>query len=554
MATVNGLTAEAMAAIKNGVIVGVTVNDSGDLIATHGDGSTSDAGHVVGPAGSYPDASPTAKGILYLATDLEAETGKDIAKAITPHSAAAAFNSMYAAIDRGRKNIVINGNFQINQHGYTSGSAFAADSYSFDRWRNMGRTNLAFNPTAAAATTAWALVNGSATLSRLTGLTIPGLVGVTTAVRSMNTASQANSLIWLGSQTSPFSLVTAGLYYTFSMYVRSSTATTYQINLNLLNSSGTLVTNLGGPTFALVTNVWTRISFTAVMPATVARAGVYALGTTAVPSGNTFDATAILIEGGLSLLPYFDGSFTGCSWVGTANASNSYVGSIAPTSPTLTYTVAPQGQTVTMNADSHIGQFVEQANTTAATMVLSWVGTATGRAYNKGTLSSALPAFAASGATFTIDGTDDVILEFATPSGATATLGQVQFEVGSVATSYEVLTIQEEFLLCYRYYWKGIQNVVNYRLAVGAQFSTTGAEFMFQLPVALRVTPLIQFGGNVGVANNSGGSTITSMVLQGANSTLYDVGVAFAASGGANEVCVMYCPTSGGYIAFFGDF
>lgn len=52
MATINGLTAEAMDAIRDGVITGATVNGSGHLILTRHDASTIDAGSVIGPTGS----------------------------------------------------------------------------------------------------------------------------------------------------------------------------------------------------------------------------------------------------------------------------------------------------------------------------------------------------------------------------------------------------------------------------------------------------------------------------------------------------------------------
>src|SRR5690242_11605507 len=51
MATITGMTSAAMDAIAAGVIVGATVNGAGHLILTKQDGSTVDAGYVVGPTG-----------------------------------------------------------------------------------------------------------------------------------------------------------------------------------------------------------------------------------------------------------------------------------------------------------------------------------------------------------------------------------------------------------------------------------------------------------------------------------------------------------------------
>jgi len=52
MTTVNGMTAEAMIAIRDNVVVGGVVNGSGHLILTKYDASTIDAGPVIGPTGS----------------------------------------------------------------------------------------------------------------------------------------------------------------------------------------------------------------------------------------------------------------------------------------------------------------------------------------------------------------------------------------------------------------------------------------------------------------------------------------------------------------------
>jgi hypothetical protein len=51
MATITGMTAAAMEAIANDMIVGASINGSGHLILTQQDSSTIDAGNVMGPAG-----------------------------------------------------------------------------------------------------------------------------------------------------------------------------------------------------------------------------------------------------------------------------------------------------------------------------------------------------------------------------------------------------------------------------------------------------------------------------------------------------------------------
>lgn len=86
MATVTVLTAERTLEIEANSIVSATVNGSGHLIITKFDGSTIDAGSVVGSIGS---ASETAQGVVELATDAETIAGTDTARAVTPFSLAA---------------------------------------------------------------------------------------------------------------------------------------------------------------------------------------------------------------------------------------------------------------------------------------------------------------------------------------------------------------------------------------------------------------------------------------------------------------------------------
>lgn len=77
MATVTGMTAEAMHAIRDGTIVDGHFDSSGHLVLTKYDGSQIDAGGVL--------ASTTGQsGIVELATNAETQTGTDATRAITP--------------------------------------------------------------------------------------------------------------------------------------------------------------------------------------------------------------------------------------------------------------------------------------------------------------------------------------------------------------------------------------------------------------------------------------------------------------------------------------
>lgn len=510
-------------------------------------------GNKVIDTSTLPVASTTVQGVAELAVDADAIAGTDTTKIVTPHAAAAAFNAKYAAYNHGRKNAIINGNFRTNQRAYASGSSIPLGTYCFDRWRASGRVNLVFNPAARSATTGWSNI-GASTLSQITGLTIPGLAGVTTAARLTFTGTgSGQGIAWLGSQTSPYTLVTAGQTYTFSMWVRSSVAQSTGLSLNLYTSGGALVTNMASTqVFALAANTWTRVYFTATMPATVARAGMYTASAGSIASGTTMDATGALVESGNTVLPYFDGTFTGCGWSSTPNASSSYIGSSLPAAPTVTFTAAPQGQVVTLSASGAIAQVIEQANVVAAPSVLSWSGTSTARIYNKGALSSALPAFAASPIAYTPDGTDDLVIEFSN-SGSVSTLSNAQFEVGTIATAYEYIPVSEERGLCQHYYWKTVFPDGGQFALIGFATNTTNA--YLPLGFTMRTGPLVSYS-NLIAASTSGSATVAGgMTAYAASDSLV---VQFGTTGGlvANGGAFLNRNTAGvpAYIALDADF
>lgn len=82
MATVTGMTAAAMLAIRDNTIVSAAFDSSNHLILTKYDESTVDAGSV-------QDSTVTAKGLVELATTAETTTGTDTARAVTPSGLAA---------------------------------------------------------------------------------------------------------------------------------------------------------------------------------------------------------------------------------------------------------------------------------------------------------------------------------------------------------------------------------------------------------------------------------------------------------------------------------
>jgi hypothetical protein len=140
------------------------------------------------------------------------------------------------------------------------------------------------------------------------------------------------------------------------------------------------------------------------------------------------------------------------------------------TNTTLTFTSAPQGQSLTINSSGGLQQVIERANMPAGNYVLSFTGTATGRVYN---LAGTAPSYAASPVTVTLDGSADVVVEF-TASGGTATLQNVQLEAGSVASAFERRPIGTELALCQRYYEKSYSIDVALGTATG-----TGAAWAY---------------------------------------------------------------------------
>jgi hypothetical protein len=81
MARITVFTAARMAAIEAASIVAGTINGSGHLILTRNDGSTVDAGAVLG---SVPAASQTVAGLIELADNTEAAALTASDRALTP--------------------------------------------------------------------------------------------------------------------------------------------------------------------------------------------------------------------------------------------------------------------------------------------------------------------------------------------------------------------------------------------------------------------------------------------------------------------------------------
>lgn len=383
------------------------------------------------------------------------------------------------------RNLIVNGNFRTNQRSYTSGGALAERAYGHDMWQCAGIVNLVTNPNGETNTTGWTAV--ACTLTRSTVWSSSGSASLALSSPSSNSAHM---------ETAPITTV-PGRRYTVSATARLSAALT-GAEIDSARARGIQVVASGTTTIAIspqAPNVAgsSRVSVSFVATTTDTRLWLWHGQT-----GGTIWWDDVMLTEGDTLWPYFDGSFSDCAWTGTANASTSRRG---PASGSYTFTALPQGQTITLASDAGLMQIIAREDVDAGTHVLSWSGTATGRVYNVGTAPGSLPAFAASGATFTLDGLDDVVVEFRA-AGGTKTLGQVQLERGSTVTPYEQVPLAIELLRCMREYHRlsiGPSEIGQTFAVGGAGGTGTGTSYFgYRFPVTMRRNPDRYLSGSIG--------------------------------------------------------
>lgn len=409
-----------------------------------------------------------------------------------------------AAFLRGLDNLCINGDFRINQRGYTSGTALTPGlftGFGHDRWRTAGIANLIPNPRAFSSAT-WS--GSSASHSRITGVTIPGLPGVTTAHRATFTTAAVGGIYTQGDIAAPHIIpIVGGMTYRVSIWLRSSVAKSIQPSIQF---SGAPTTNYGSPV-ALAANTWTEVAYTFTAPYGAVRAGLFWYSTAAWAVGNTLDGTAAIMTEGAAVVPFFDGDTTGCAFVSTARQSPSVN---RPAATSYTFTQTPNGCTITINSGGAIQQVLERANVPAGTYTVSWAGTARARVY--GATSLSLLALADTPVTFAADGTEDVVLEFEAVSGA-ATLSNVNLVSGSAGYPYRQRPLGEELALAQRYYQRIQPPIANDVLFVGQMVTSTIAYVTYSPPTTFRGSPRVNVSGLTDLAvyrpGVSPGSTAT---------------------------------------------
>jgi hypothetical protein len=198
---------------------------------------------------------------------------------------------------------------------------------------------------------------------------------------------------------------------------------------------------------------------------------------------------------------------------------------------TYTFTQGSLGvnTTITITAGTLV-QVIEGCNLAeGGTYVLSWTGTAQGR-LNGGTYGSS--------GTVTVTGWTagtNLNVEF-----NTGTVGSVQLEKGSTATSFDYRPYTTELQLCQRYAFNfNSTNASNtyLRYAVGQSNTTVQAEPNIRLPVTMRITPSLTAPAASQFTLYSGGGlyTLTALAIDG-----------FSPNGGNLVVTVASGLTTGG--------
>jgi hypothetical protein len=124
----------------------------------------------------------------------------------------------------------------------------------------------------------------------------------------------------------------------------------------------------------------------------------------------------------------------------------------------------------------------------------------------------------------TIGTNDNLELDFKMPVNTAMTIdvGDVQLEVGSVATQFTRAggTIQGELAACQRYYFREVVGGAYGFLGTGSSAqSTTAASISFPLPVTMRVSPTsVETGGTPQISDSANRSAPSTLVLDTASS------------------------------------
>lgn len=173
------------------------------------------------------------------------------------------------------------------------------------------RVNEVTNPNFETNTTGWT-ATGSTAISRVTTQQHEGAA----SMQIVNDSSA--SFVYT---TTP--LIPGVTQYTFSTWVYGPAGNYHLSHYQSTPSAGTQL--IAGPTTAVPTNSWTRLSLTVTVPIGETAARWAIVG----PASTTFFVDSVLVERGANLLPYFDAGISVTHpadylWEGTTNASRSH--------------------------------------------------------------------------------------------------------------------------------------------------------------------------------------------------------------------------------------
>lgn len=209
---------------------------------------------------------------------------------------------------------------------------------------------------------------------------------------------------------------------------------------------------------------------------------------------------------------------------------------------TYTFTQGSLGvnTTITITAGS-LQQVIEGCNLPeGGTYTLSWTGTAQAR-FNGGSYGSS--PLAVTGITAGANTT----IEF-----NTGTVGSVQLEVGSSATSFDYRSYGTELALCQRYYERWTFGSSYGFLATGQAYSTTAVQAGLFYTVQKRAGPTISTSGTTQNYNATGTGVASTYAF--AQITTSSASLTATTSGmTAGNASLFYINSSNGYIDFSSE-
>lgn len=194
---------------------------------------------------------------------------------------------------------------------------------------NALRTNLITNPSVETNLTNWGLAKASwleGSITRAENTEVPiGNGGWAAHVKAKKDATTTGRTLSV-SVTTPVATVTPGTRYSASaiVYVIDAIQQGLQIRIDWYNSSTVFISSSTPSTLSIGTGIFTLKTNGIEAPATASSATIVVFGNTTFSEDTVnFWTDSWLLESSLEAGAYFDGSYAGAEWSGTANASTS---------------------------------------------------------------------------------------------------------------------------------------------------------------------------------------------------------------------------------------